>query len=160
MPLIGLTFLTIQISAVKQETYENLESVHKLKIGQIESWLNERQGNCISIKNSVGLALSVQSLFQHKNDTLYQPILTKLFESLQTTYGYESVFLADTTGKVLLSTGNNTTVSKVVQTLLAQLITNKEIVNTDLYREENGGCYLKLIGSKHWRRCGLLLFGS
>ncbi len=139
MPVIGFTFLTIQTPVAEQETYQRLESILNLQIGQIENWLNERLSDCITMKDSVNLAADVQSLLQHKNDRLYKFVLTKQLESLQTTfsYGYESVLLVDTTGNVLVGTGNNTDVSSVVQTFLARVVANKEIVNTDLYREEN-----------------------
>ncbi len=126
MPVIGFTFLTIQTPVAEQETYQRLESILNLQIGQIENWLNERLSDCITMKDSVNLAADVQSLLQHKNDRLYKFVLTKQLESLQTTfsYGYESVLLVDTTGNVLVGTGNNTDVSSVVQTFLARVVAN------------------------------------
>ncbi|MEI6544870.1 MAG: PAS domain S-box protein, partial [Methylococcales bacterium] len=142
LPLISLTYLLIQIPAVERETYNSLENILKLKTSQIENWLNERQGDCLSLKDSVNLAQSIQQLIQHKNESLQKTILTKQFKSLQSAYNYESVLLVDTTGNELVGVGANEDVSEVVQSMLPQIITDKKVVNTDLYREDNGHIHM------------------
>ncbi|MEI7996115.1 MAG: PAS domain S-box protein, partial [Methylococcaceae bacterium] len=57
-------------------------------------------------------------------------------------YDYESILLIDTEGNLLLGKGNHLDVSPVVQTLLSQSIAGKQIMHTDLYREENGHIHL------------------
>ena len=142
LPLISLTYLLIQIPAVERETYNSLENILKLKTSQIENWLNERQGDCLSLKDSVNLAQSIQQLIQHKNESLQKTILTKQFKSLQIAYNYESILLVDTTGNELLGVGANEDVSDVVQAKLPQVIAEKKVVNTDLYREDNGHIHM------------------
>ena len=126
LPLISLTYLLIQIPAVERETYNSLENILKLKTSQIENWLNERQGDCLSLKDSVNLAQSIQQLIQHKNESLQKTILTKQFKSLQIAYNYESILLVDTTGNELLGVGANEDVSDVVQAKLPQVISTYE----------------------------------
>ena len=142
LPLISIIYLMIQIPAVERETSNNLENTLKLKTNQIENWLNERQGDCIILKDSINLAHSIQQLVQHKNESQLKANLVKHFTSLHSAYRYESIVLVDTRGNVLLSIGNNEDVSGEVHTLLPQLIAEQKILNTDLYREENGHIHI------------------
>ena len=142
LPLISIIYLMIQIPAIERETYNDLENTLQLKTSQIENWLNERQGDCIILKDSINLAQSIQQLIQHKNESQLKENLIKHFTSLHSAYRYESIVLVDTTGKVLLSIGNNEDVSGVVHTLLPQMSAEKKILNTDLYREENGHIHI------------------
>ena len=145
LPLISIAYLVIQIPAIEQKTYNNLESILKLKTNQIAAWLNEREGDGKLLKDSVILTQSIQQFVQHKSDSLQKTVLKKHLESLQNAYGYESILLVDTPGNVLLSTGYNTDVSDAVQALLPQVITERKIRNTDLYREENGHIHIDWI---------------
>ena len=142
LPLISIAYLMIQIPAIERETYNDLENTLQLKTSQIENWLNERQGDCIILKDSINLAQSIQQLIQHKNESQLKANLIKHFNSLHSAYRYESIVLVDTTGNVLLGIGKNNDVSKVVHTMLPRLITEQKIFNTDLYREENGHIHI------------------
>ena len=53
LPLISIAYLVIQIPAIEQKTYNNLESILKLKTNQIAAWLNEREGDGKLLKDSV-----------------------------------------------------------------------------------------------------------
>ena len=142
LPLISIVYLMIQIPAVELETYNNLENTLELKTSQIENWLNERQGDCIILKDSINLAQSIQQLIQHKNDAQLKANLIKHFKSLQGAYKYESIVLVDSTGNKLLGVGDNEDVSGPVHLILPQLIAEQKILNTDLYREENGDIHI------------------
>jgi len=142
MPLISVTYLQLQIPVVERETYNSLGSILNLKTNQIENWLNERQGDCNTLKDSVILAMSIQQLIQQKNNPHQKTILIKQFKSLQDSYNYESVLLVDTTGRILLGVGNNEDISDIVQAMLPQVIADKKTLNTDLYREKNGDIHM------------------
>ncbi len=142
MPLISVTYLQLQIPVVERETYNSLGSILNLKTNQIENWLNERQGDCNTLKDSVILAMSIQQLIQQKNNPHQKTILIKQFKSLQDSYNYESVLLIDTTGRILLGVGNNEDISDIVQAMLPQVIADKKTLNTDLYREKNGDIHI------------------
>ena len=142
MPLISVTYLQLQIPVVERETYNSLGSILNLKTNQIENWLNERQGDCNTLKDSVILAMSIQQLIQQKNNPHQKTILIKQFKSLQDSYNYESVLLVDTTGRILLGVGNNEDISDIVQAMLPQVIADKKTLNTDLYREKNGDIHI------------------
>ena len=64
------------------------------------------------------------------------------FKSLQGAYKYESIVLVDSTGNKLLGVGDNEDVSGPVHLILPQLIAEQKILNTDLYREENGDIHI------------------
>ena len=66
LPLISIAYLVIQIPAIEQKTYNNLESILKLKTNQIAAWLNEREGDGKLLKDSVILTQSIQQFVQHK----------------------------------------------------------------------------------------------
>ena len=140
--LVSVTYLAIRIPAVEQESNNNLESILRLKTGQIESWLRERQGDGNSLEESVYLAQGIQQFIKHPNDSFINRALLKRFGSLKRSYDYESVLLVDTQGKLLFGLGNQLDVSSAVQTLFPHVITNKETEHTDLYREENGHIHM------------------
>ena len=142
LPIISGTYLTLQIPTIERETFNNLEGILNLKTTQIEQWFAERQGDCINLRESIDLALNTQAIILHKNESFHKAILTKQLESLKNAYQYESIILIDTQGEVLLKTGDNTTVSDVIKTLLPRLIADKKIINTDLYREENNHIHI------------------
>lgn len=45
VPLIGLAITTLYGPKIEREAYANLEAIAKLKTEQIESWLDEREGD-------------------------------------------------------------------------------------------------------------------
>ena len=142
LPLVSATYLAIEKPTIKQETFNNLESILNLKTTQIEQWLNERQGDCINLKDSINLKLDTQALIQHKNESFHKAVLKIKFDSLKNASGYESILLIDPAGNLLHNTDDNTDVSSFIRTLLPQLIKDKKIINTDLYRAENNHIYI------------------
>ena len=142
LPLVSATYLAIEKPAIKQETFNNLESILNLKTTQIEQWLNERQGDGINLKDSINLKLDTQALIQHKNESFHKAVLKIKFDSLKNASGYESILLIDPAGNLLHNTDDDTDVSSVIRTLLPRLIKDKKIINTDLYRAENNHIYI------------------
>ena len=142
LPIISFTYLAVQIQAVEREQYSNLESIVQLKAEQIENWLKERQGDGEAIKGSLNLALRIEKFLQQPDDPVQLNILSNQLDLIRSAYQYESVLLVDTQGKLLLGKGRHLDISSVVKSLLPQAMAHKQIVNSDLYREENGHIHM------------------
>ncbi len=142
LPMISITYLVVQIPAVEREQYSNLESIVLLKAEQIGSWLKERQGDCEAIKGSLNLALRIEKFLQQPDNPVQLNILSNQLDLLRSAYQYESALLVDTQGKLLLGKGSQPDISSVVKSLLPQVMAYKQIVNSDLYREENGDIHM------------------
>jgi len=142
LPMISIIYLAVQIPAVEREQFNNLEIITLLKAEQIENWLKERQGDSESIKQSLNLALTIEKFLQQRDDPVQLNILSNQLDLMRSAYQYESALLVDTQGKLLLGKGSQLDISSVVKSLLPQAMAHKQIVNSDLYREENGHIHM------------------
>jgi len=145
VPLISISFIIVQTRQSEQTEFSNLETIAKLKTEQIESWLRERRGDCETLIGSINLMNDIKKLIQHPDDPDKKNSMSNRLDLLRSSYDYESVLLVDTQGNLLLGKGNHLDVSPVVQTLLAQSIADKQIMHTDLYREESGHIHMDWI---------------
>ncbi len=60
VPLIGIAYLDIETPEVEADAYQNLQNIAHLKAERIESWLSERQGDALLLKNSENLTLRIE----------------------------------------------------------------------------------------------------
>ena len=139
--VIGATYAHLAIKNVEHEAFENLQSICRLKAKQISSWLEEREADAFTLKSSENLALRIEKYIQQNKDTDKQILLSRI-DSVRQAYGYDSVLLIDTQGKLLIGAGSNLDIPSVVQGLLKQTIQNQRILHTDLYRENNQHIHL------------------
>lgn len=142
LPLIGIAYVAVQIPQVERKEFNNLESIVRLKAEQIEKWFDERQGDSEVLTGSVYLAQAVEQFIKTPNDPLLKKNLSKRLQLLNSAYGYESISLVDTQGKLLYGVGNNLDIPAIVQDLLRQSLNNKVILHTDLYREAAGHIHI------------------
>ncbi|WP_054772980.1 PAS domain S-box protein [Methylogaea oryzae] len=145
VPLIGVIFVVVQTPKMERDAYRNLESILALKAARIESWLQERQGDSESLSGSENLALRVEQLIQHKNDPLNRRLLSNRLHLLLRSYGYLSALLVDTQGNLLIGSGNHRDIPPLVRDLLRQTVDSKQVLHTDLYREETGHTHMDWI---------------
>ncbi len=52
VPLIGIAYLTIETPELEADAYQNLQNIAHLKMERIESWLFERRGDAMMLKDS------------------------------------------------------------------------------------------------------------
>lgn len=144
LAVIGITYTQLAIKKSEHEAIENLQSICRLRADQIYSWMKERDADAFTLKSSANLALRIDEFIQHNKSTDQQILLSHL-ESLRQAYSYESVLLIDTKANLLMGAGSNLDIPANVKNLLQQTIQNREILHTDLYRENDGHIHLDWI---------------
>ena len=145
VPIIAVTFFSIQIPKTEGEAFNNLQAIAKLKTEQIGNWLEERQGDCLTLAQSKQLAADVAAFIRQKEDAhLGQEILDRLGQ-LRMAYAYESVQLLDESGRLLLNSGEDIKISPVVNRLVTEAMTHQQILHSDLYRDEAGHAHMDWI---------------
>ena len=145
VPLVGVAFFTLQAPQVEQDAFNNLQAVARLKAQQIENWLIEREGDAQVLRASVGLAQEIDTLRQGKADTRTQQALHAQLQILRESYGYASVLLLDSSGKVLLSQGVHTEMPPLSLDLTALAIRSGQVQRGQLYRDGDSDIHLEWV---------------
>lgn len=115
VPLAGWIGVKLYAPELERDTYANLEAIAKLKAGQIENWLKERQGDGVAIMADETLAEHVDLLTQGKLNTQLKGRMQRYFDSLLSAYGYAGIVLITPSGKLLMSAGAETNRSAVCE---------------------------------------------
>lgn len=140
--LISISFVWLATKRVEDETFLNLESVAKLKQEQIQYWLKERQGDSENLFAAKNLPGSLKKFMQNPNDPVLLSFLSNRFRTLKNSYGYSSVFLLATDGRLLMASGEDPRVTPELKNLLAQSLGQKQILRSNLYRESSNRMYM------------------
>jgi len=142
VPIIGLMSIALHGPQIELDTYANLQSIARTKSVQIESWLNERQGNAVSLMESTGFAWQVGQLAQQRsNAVISKPILSYL-DTIRTTYGYDSIVLLNASGQSILKSGENTDIPNSMQDQLHMAVIDRSPKRGELYRNKYGDVFL------------------
>jgi len=142
VPLIGLVIVTVHGPQIEREAYANLEAIARLKSEQIENWLKERHGDSMVLAASNRLVTQVdQFMHQQRDVNLVKPMLDR-FDTLRTYYGYDSVLLFDSSGKLLLMRGSEDDDTPALRKQLRQALASNQVQRGDLYRDETGNIHL------------------
>jgi PAS domain S-box-containing protein len=138
VPLLDLAVYELNVPEIEKHTFSNLNSIAKLKTEQIEHWLNERSGDAHVLGSDEGFARDVeQFLLGHQHDAAILPRIRAQLASLQTEYGFDSIMLLDTDGRLITSLGKDIDTSQTVLDLLHQVLIRKQIVRSTLYLDED-----------------------
>lgn len=144
VPLIGVTIAKLYGSQIENDAYDNVEAVAKLKAEQIENWLSERQGDSAVLMSSETLINHIQQ-FTQKQSASSRLAIEKKFETIRSSYEYDTVLLVNPSGQALLSVGENTEIPFDFQRLLNQSIVSKQSQRGEFYRDEQGNIHLDWI---------------
>ena len=136
VPLLDLAIYELNVPEIEKHTFDNLNSIAKLKSEEIENWLDERNGDAQVLADNTGFARQVEQFLPHQqHDGLPRHILDQ-FKSLQANYGYDSILLLDNDGHLLASVGQD--VHRPPRHLLRQAQSSRQVQLGDLYRDEAG----------------------
>ena len=138
VPLIGIAYLSIETPEVKTDAYQNLQNIAHLKTERIESWLFERQGDALMLKDSENLMLRIEQFEKHPEQTGQKKILQNRLDSIRADHAYSSVMLLDAHGGFLLGSGDDTEITPVARSLYFHALASKQIVRGDLYHDSAG----------------------
>jgi len=115
--LLALILLSILITAIgdyilrqykhsiQNEKQDELNAIAQLKVTQISGWIDARKRDALSIGDDPIFAAEVGRFFKENNSGSKNRLLTRL-DSLQHSYGYNSISLFDNKGKIRLSSGS------------------------------------------------------
>ena len=143
VPLASLVVVKLYSPAVERDTYASLEAIAKLKAGQIENWLQERNANGLALMANETLAKQIEQLASGRLDTESQGHLQRYLDSLLTAYGYAGVVVAKPDGQVLMSSGHETHLSTDTVRLLRDVPLGK-IQRSTIYLDQNQNPHM------HW----------
>lgn len=144
---VGVIFYNSQKESIYTEQENNLKAIATLKIGQIISWKNERQGDAVAIKDNLSVAWSVKNYLSGIDRAKLHGWLIKWINSVLIDYDYRDVILLAPSLKVILSAlpSDSTYIEPVVNDIKRSLSTRK-IVFTDFYKSKPANqIYLDII---------------
>jgi PAS domain S-box-containing protein len=145
VPLIGLSVIKLYGPQIESEAYANLHAISSLKAGQIENWMDERYGDSRVLASDDAFVARVDRFVQHEQDAkLAKPILDR-FEQLVANYHYSKILLLNTSGRLLLQSGDDVTTSPVPQQVLRQALDSKQLQRSDIYLDEEGDIHLEWV---------------
>ncbi len=141
VPLIGVAIITLYGPQIEREAYANLEAVARLKTEQIESWLDERQGDSKVLAANEGFARQLDQFMQQHTGSPSDAI-QKWLNVLRNVHGYDSILLLDTKGQLLFTLGENPDMPTDLQKQLHLSLATKQVQQSDLYRDELANVHL------------------
>lgn len=144
LSLIAATYTHLLIKKSEEETFENLQSISRLKATQISNWLKERDADATVVMNSANLAQRIEQYIQQQKAADKQLLINHM-HSLHQAYGYQSVLLVDVHGRLLLGVGDALDMPDSIKHLARQSLTHRRIVRSDLYRETSGHIHMDWI---------------
>jgi PAS domain S-box-containing protein len=143
VPLAGWVGVKLYAPELERDTYANLEAIAKLKAGQIENWLKERQGGSAAIMADEMLAERIELLTQGKLNAQLQGRMQRYFDTLLNAFGYAGIVLVTPDGRLLMSAGNETDRSADTQRRVRD-ISLGQVQRSAIYRDKEGHPHM------HW----------
>ena len=143
----GYKYYQSETERIRQEKYQEIAAIGKLKAGQIEQWRQERLGD---ISRSSKAPFFGQAIREWLRDTNNASLRAKLQDRLvleQKEEGYADVLLLDTEYHVLLSAEPQPhPLSPATKKAIEQALTNRTPMLSDLYRCSTGMVHVDAVG--------------
>ena len=134
LPVSGYWFHQREAAALQNEAHDDLQSIAKLKVGQIERWLAERAADARIRSNGI-IPLTTLQWLQNPNDELLHAALVAHCMRLRQSYHYSNVMLATPDGRLLLSMDPELMETEDEAARLArQAVTSGTVVLNDFFR--------------------------
>ncbi len=133
---LALGAITHTIHQQKEKEIERLQAIAKLKISQILSWLQERQGDAQFAHTSRFYADLYQK-WNSANDISSREWLQERLKIYREAHHYQDVFLIDARGQVVMAGDTQSPVRLELRATAQRAIAEGRVLNTNLYRDEN-----------------------
>ena len=135
----GYWFYSSQEQHEQRELADELATIAELKINQISEWRHERMDGAAVVSQDPFFAENVADWLSNPQPAREKAILRRL-RSLGERYHYQSVFLLDRDGKVLLTPdGLHDPVGEYLQRAVRSSFVDGEPRIVDLHRDPSGG---------------------
>jgi PAS domain S-box-containing protein len=142
VPLLGLAIIQLHGPQVEREAYANLDAVASLKAQQIESWLAERNNDCIGLMNQPELAARLDQLRQQGRASEFAQLLADRIGTLRDPNGYQEILFFDGQGGLITWIADGAAVTSVAPELLQQALQTRSVQRSDPYRDAHGRLHL------------------
>jgi PAS domain S-box-containing protein/putative nucleotidyltransferase with HDIG domain len=142
VPLIGFAIARLYAPQIEREAYANLEAIARLKAGQIENWLAERQGDGEVLAGNENLAEQAGKLAL-KHDAQLARMIHERFDLLRRSERYDKILLLDTRGNLLVASGEDETSTPAHPGLLHEALESRQVRRRDLYRDQEGDIHME-----------------
>ncbi len=130
VPLLAFSVLRLEGPRIRSEALANLDAIGRLKGDQIETWLNERQGDAAVLMQRSDLVDDVELWFE-RGDAGAQARIDRSFATLQRAYRYEAVELLDARAPSAERPASQ-------QALFAAALASGKAQTSALYRDQSG----------------------
>ncbi len=145
VPLIAFSIVRLHGPQMRETAFNDLRAIANLKVGQIQSWLQERHNDAEMLSGSEGFTDHAELLVK-RNDPRARSYVEKRLKLLIKTWGFDSALLLDRDGKVVLSVGEHGAIpQQVKQALLPAALAENQVQRSELYRDEQGRIHLDFI---------------
>jgi PAS domain S-box-containing protein len=142
VPLLGVIYIQLRTPQIEHEATDNLQAIARLKAEQVENWLAERRADGKVIAASSGFSYRIHTFLAEKSDPQNaRPILDR-FAALLDSYGYSSIQLLDSRGRLTLSQGRPLALSPAARELAARAMRRQQVLRGELFRDAEGAIYL------------------
>ena len=141
VPLASLTVVKVHKPQVEREAYANLAAIARLKAGQIENWLQERQSNGEAIMANETLALQVSQLVSGTLDMSSERHVRRYLNSLRAAYGYAGIVLTTPDHRLLMSSGDYADNSAATEQQLGEMSSGQGW-RSPIYRDARGHSHM------------------
>lgn len=145
--IIGYSIYISYYFEFKKKAEDELISVTKLKIEEINHWRKERIKNLAIYQKNESFSERVKKTLANLDDAKIQKTMQDWMTLFKTNYNYHRVCLHDRNGTEVLSTNNDdASLPHNLKSYFDRIFANKEVVFEDFYIEKSDGrIYLSLI---------------
>ncbi len=145
VPLAGVSIYQLSAPQVKRDAFANLDAIAQFKANQIQSWLNERNGNGAALASDIGFAELAEKLAQQKHNAQLSRRVRDRFERLQSYYHFTKITLLSPDGKLVFSTGANEESDALPPEIIHAIQNSTQITMREIYRDKNDHVHLDWI---------------
>jgi diguanylate cyclase (GGDEF)-like protein/PAS domain S-box-containing protein len=142
VPLLGYSIIRLHTPLVEKDAYANLEAVARLKAEQIEHWLLEQQSVGTMLADHHDLADPINDLIHDPANAPLSDAIVDRLNLLQKAFRYDGIVLLDTRGMLVLGLGQHQDIPAGLPAMLEQIMANKTVLHSDLYRDDRGATHL------------------
>ncbi len=144
VPLVGFSIVRLRGPQLRDEALANLHAIAVLKVGQVISWLAERQGDAEVLADAEGLAVHAERVAGGNPDS--RVFVVHRLETFVKAKGFDTAILLNISGQKLLSIGVHDDASDLVkQQLLPAALASGQVQRSDLYRDTTGYMHLDYV---------------
>ena len=137
---VGHLYYTTKQIYFREQTELSISAIAELKVNQLTNWWSACNVDCQRIRSNGFLVEHLVALGSRPAREGSVRLISSWMRSLQETGGYQSVFLLDTTGRVLFFKGRPDSVLDTrEQSTLGEVVRTHEVSFTDLHISDSGG---------------------